>query len=209
VPALAKEDMLERLKQVPQALAPALAHREVRARLAALYVLETLRDEGAPAIDALVGAAKDDNAFVRWGVARVLGHVAPREAEKAVPALTDLVADKNPKVALTALKDLQKYGPKAAPAVKALEAVVPKGEPPLRVAAIGALAAVGAEARGAVPLLTKVLEEAGEAPVRAAAAGALARLGGAEAAEKALRKALDDEDAEVRRAASDALLGDK
>jgi HEAT repeat protein len=64
---------------------------------------------------------------------------------------------------------------------------------------------VGAEAHSAVPVAIRALEAA-EAPVRAAAARALGKLNGGEAAGKALRKALDDADPEVRQAASDALL---
>src|SRR5437899_2295004 len=51
--------------------------------------------DAIPALDALVKAAKDTDPFVRWGVVRVLGQIAPAEAERAVPALGVLVADEN------------------------------------------------------------------------------------------------------------------
>jgi HEAT repeat protein len=209
VPALAKDDPLEGVAKAAAELGPTLSHKEVRARLAALYVLETLGDDAVPAIDGLIQAAADENPFVRWGAARALGQIAPREAEKAVPALARLAADPNAKVRLTALKDLERYGAKAAGAVKEMREMADRGDAATRVAAIRALRAVGPEARPAVPVLLRALGAAAEAPVRAAAARALAGLGGGEAAAKALRKALDDADREVREAAGDALLGER
>jgi HEAT repeat protein len=208
MPALAKEQGLQGLTKAPPALARTLGHKEVRARLAALYVLETLGDEALPALDALVQAAADENAFVRWGVGRALRHLAPQEADRAIPALAGLASDPNLKVRLTAIRDLERYGPRAARAVKELTAAADRGDPSTRVAALRALVAVGGEARSAVPVLIRALQ-APEAPVRAAAARALGRLGGGEAGVRALRKALEDSDPEVRTAASDALLADR
>jgi HEAT repeat protein len=208
VPALAKEQGLAGLTKAPPALARTLGHKDVRARLAALYVLETLGDEALPALDALVKAAADENAFVRWGVGRALRHLAPQEPELVVPALAALAADQNLKVRLTAIKDLEHYGPRASRAVKELTEAADKGDAATRVAALRALAAVGGRAQPAVPVLIRALQ-APEAPVRAAAARALGRLDGGEEGIKALRKALEDSDAEVRTAASDALLEDR
>src|SRR5262249_27159566 len=91
----AQDPLRDSLRAAAPAAAKELDHADVRVRLAALYALESLATEAAPAIDALVGACKDKNSFVRWGVARVLGKIAPAEGVKAVPALATLVDDEN------------------------------------------------------------------------------------------------------------------
>jgi HEAT repeat protein len=203
------------LEKAPTAVGPlskGLTHDNVRIRLGALYVLETLGPDAAPdAVPALARALekKDENAFVRWGAARALAAMAPKGGEAAVGALAKGLADENKDVRYTAALALQRHGPTAKPAVKALaQAVGRKDDGRLRQLAAQALAAVGPGAKEAVPALVGALS-APEAPARAAAARALAALGGAADPKgvAALRKALQDPDAKVREAASDALLG--
>jgi HEAT repeat protein len=194
------------------AVGKSLGHEDVRVRLGAIYVLEALETAAAPAVGAVVKVTTDKNPFIRWGAARVLGRMAPREPAAVVPAgvvpaLAKLLKDDNRDVFVTALAALERYGPNAKDAVPALGEVVKNdGEAGLRLAAIRALLAVGTDARRASDELRDALA-APDTPVRAAAARALGRLGATEPATKeALRKALADPDASVREAASEALL---
>jgi HEAT repeat protein len=189
------------------AVAKLLGHKDVRVRLGAVYVLESLETAAAPAAVSVVKATADEDPFVRWGAARVLGRMAPRQAEAVVPALAKLLKDDNRDVLVTALAALERYGPAAKDAVPALgEVVKGDGDAGVRLAAIKALLAVGTDARKARSELRAVLV-GGDASVRAAAARALGRLGATEPESKeALRKALTDSDAGVREAASEALL---
>jgi HEAT repeat protein len=188
------------------ALAKLLGHKDVRRRLAAIYVLETLETDATPAVDAVTKALEDANPFVRWGACRVLGKVRPQVAAQAVPVLAKLLDDETGDVRITALAALEHYGPAAKEAVPALAAAVAHKDATMRVPAIRTLALLGKEANEATPALVKALSDA-DAEVRQAAARALGKLGPPEAAAPALRKAMRDPDAGVRRAASAALLG--
>jgi HEAT repeat protein len=195
-------------KGVP-VLARQLSHQEVRVRLAALYVLETLDTRAAPAAEAVVKALQDRDHFVRWGATRVLARLAPGKAEKAVPELVKLLEDRNKDVRLASALALERYGPAARDAVTALAAAVRGGDTGTRLAVIRVLVAVGTEARSALPALATALSDP-EPAVRSNAARALSRFGPARGKiVEALRKALDDPDAQVRQAAADALLVDK
>lgn len=194
------------LQGVVPALAKLLAHKEIRGRLAAVYVLETLEVDAAPATDAAIKALEDPSPFVRWGAARVVVHLVPKAADKAVPGLAKLLDDENGDVRATAVTALERCGPAAKAAVPALAAAVAHKDTTLRVPAIKALAAVGPAAKEAAPALVKALADP-EAEVRQAAARALGQLGPPTAATEPLRKALRDPDENVRRAASAALLG--
>jgi HEAT repeat protein len=207
-----KDDPLDNVPKAVPPLTEKLTHDNVRIRLAALYVLETLGPDAAPTAGSLVRTLeKDENAFVRWGAARALAAMAPKGGEAAVRGLAARLADDNKDVRYTAALALQRHGPAARPAVKALaQAVERKEDGRLRQLSAQALAAVGPGAReDAAPALRNALS-APEAPVRAAAATALAAVGGATGREgvEALRKALQDPDAQVREAASAALLAE-
>jgi hypothetical protein len=198
--------LLDGILEVLPKLATSLSHKEVRVRLASLYVLETLDDGAAPAVESVAKVLKDENGFVRWGAARVLHNMAPAESAKAVPALAGALTDANKTVRLTAVYALERYGPQAASAVNALSKAIGDAEPRMRRGAVNALASIGARARPAASELVKALSDK-SAEVRAAAAAALGRLGGLDAdTVKALRAALRDSEAAVRQAASDTLL---
>jgi len=197
------------LKALP-GLKTSLADDEVRVRLAALYILETLDDAAAPAVAEVAKAVKDKNGFVRWGAARVLNNMAPQMPDKAVPALAEALSDDNKTVRLTAVAALQRYGPKATAAVKSLGKASGDPEPRMRIGVINALALIGVKARPESGALVQALKTDKTPEVRAAAAKALGRLERFDAeAVKALRAALRDADAAVRQAASDTLLDDR
>jgi HEAT repeat protein len=185
-------------------LAKKLSAEEVRARLACLYALESLKDEAAPAGKALVKALEDDNSYVRWGAARVLGKLPPRK--DAVLELAKLLADKNGDVRITAAAALERYGPAANKAVPKLVETLKGADPETQVWSIRALVAIGPEPEEAIPGLVQALSSK-EAEVRMASAEALGKFGpAAKKAEEALTRATDDEHAGVRLAASRALL---
>ena len=131
-----------------------------------------------------------------------MGAVAP---DKAVPALAKLLSDPDLDVRMATATTLGHYGPAAKAAVPALIVDVSRGDAEVRVAAIG-LEAMGKEALPAVKFLSDSLNNS-DKRVRQASAEVLGKLGeGAAQAEAPLRRVLNDEDPEVRKAASDALL---
>jgi HEAT repeat protein len=201
------DPLRDALREALRPLADELRHPEVRVRLAALYVLETLEKLAAPMAAELVKALADDDAFVRWGAARAVGRMAPVETGAAVPALAERLADANGDVRVTAAAALRRFGRDAAAAVPALRRAAGQGTPAWRAAVLDVLAAVGPATRDAVPELRTALA-APESEVRRAAAQALGKVAPAEAAVRAaLRQSLNDPDADVRQAAADALLG--
>ena len=181
--------------------------KEVRVRLAALYVLETLDDSAEKAVDEVTKVLNDKNGFVRWGAVRVLNNMAPRQAEIAVPALAGTLTDGNKTVRLAATQALRRYGPQASAAMRPLMMTIGDSEPQVRIAVINALAAIGPSAHPSVSAVVPALMDEQPA-VREAAAQALGQLGPLNAeAKKALSKALEDSEASVRQAASETLLG--
>src|SRR5262249_15517517 len=106
------------------------------------------------------------------------------------------------------LAALERYGPKARPAIKAVIQTGKKnGDEQTRLWAVRVLAAVGTEGRSetTTPLIEAL--SAKEVAIRRVAVAALARLDKPDqAVTDALRTALADTDSEVRRTASEALL---
>jgi HEAT repeat protein len=205
-PGKAADDPLRAaLQATVPLLAKELSHQEVRVKLAALYVLESLGAEAGPAGPDLVKTLQDNDSFVRWGAIRALGKMAPLHAE-AVPELAKLLRDKNGDVRVTAAAALERYGPAAKAAVGELAAALKHKDPQTRRWVLTALTALGTEASPAVPELIAALR-APEEETRSEAAGLLGKLGAAaRPAREALQKALDDPSASVREAASGALL---
>jgi HEAT repeat protein len=192
---------------VPDLIKCVADQKDVKVRLAGLYVLEELGPEAAPAAAATAKALGDDDSFVRWGAARVLGKMAPAGAAEAVPALAVRVGDENGDVRITALAALERYGPAAMPAVGEVSQALKKGDEATRLWAVRVLAAVGpgGKAKTREPLIAAL--SAKSVGIRRIAAGALAGFDKPDEATKAaLRAALADEDAQVRRTASEALL---
>ncbi len=199
--------VLDKILSAMPNLVHGLSDKEVRVRLAAIYVLESLGPEAAPAVEGVARTLKvDKNGFVRWGAARVFLNMAPLEPEKAVPALAEALSDANKTVRLTAAQALVRFGSQAKEAVKALSEAVGDEESNVRITALNALKAIGLPARPAIGVLVSALADK-KSEVRAGAAKALAHLGPLdEKTRKELAKLLEDADAEVRLAASESLL---
>jgi HEAT repeat protein len=206
------DPLLAGLRETVKDLAACADHENVEVRLAALYVLEELGPQAAPAVEAAAKAMAHDDSFVRWAAARVLGKMAPEKADKAVPALAARANDDNGDVRITALAALQRYKADARRAVKEVSEALKRDDEQTRLWAVRVLAAVGPEGRAetTIPLIGALKMK--EPAVRRIAVTALAKFDKpdkdtAAALRAALRAALADDDGEVRRTASEALLG--
>jgi HEAT repeat protein len=205
--ASAKDSLLEGLQATVLALATVMGDADVRARRAAIDVLETLGPAAAPAAPALANALGDPDPFVRWSAARTLGKISPVEAQTVVPELAKLLGDLDLDLRLAAATALERYGPAAKAAVGELMRATRSSDPVVRVATIRALGAIGEpDAHVAIPWLVEAVSDE-NAHVREMAAEVLGKFGpAAHAAVDDLRKALKDDSPDVQKAAGDALL---
>jgi HEAT repeat protein len=224
-PTQPEKELGDDLKRSLDTIIAGLADKDVRARLAALDLLESMRHDGAAALPALLKVLGDQDKFVRWAAARCVGRLAPLQPGLVIPKLIDRLKETDIDVRIAVLSSLEQYGvyadfspPETKQAItKALKAAVPylgnlvmKGDAESRIAAMRVLEAIGENALPALPALAKDLDDA-EPRVRIAAANTLGQftaLKGKDLAgvQKALRKALDDDNPDVRRAVSAALL---
>ena len=127
-------------------------------------------------------------------------------------ALAALVADDNGDVRITALAALERYKFDALGALKEVSRAVKAGDEQTRLWAVRVLAAIGPDGRKQTtePLTEALSPKESSVAVRRAAVAALARFGKPdEKAAAALRTALGDSDAGVRRTAGEALLGEE
>ncbi|MBI3411550.1 MAG: HEAT repeat domain-containing protein [Planctomycetes bacterium] len=176
-------------------------------RHAAVDFLEYLEADATSAIPQLSHSLSDPDRFVRWAAARAIGNISLDKADVAVPALAKLLGDLDLSIRIEAARTLTQMGARAAAAVPALARAVADGDVEGREAAMDALESVGAEAgKSAVPQLVEVMTHP-DPRVRRAAAKTLGSFGSAAAAAiPTLRRALGDDDQEVRVNAGDALL---
>jgi HEAT repeat protein len=203
-----EKNLTEALLPSVKILARGVNDPNPRARLNAIEILDFMEEAAAPAAGVLLNALRDRNRFVRWAAARALGKIPSIPAEEVVAGVTPLLNDQDLDVRMVAAGTLERYGPKAAPAVPALtRAVSEMNDPEGLLAMMNALRGVHGQAgQAAVPQIARLLNSR-VTRVRRVAAETLGSYGAyARAAEPALRSVLNDEEAEVRQAASDALL---
>ena len=207
-PASDPEDSLRKgLLAALTALTVSLSDPDVRVRLEAVTVIDLIGPEARPAARDLAKALKDPDLFVRWAAARALGNIDAADGKVAVSNLGRLLFDPDLDPRLAAAATLEHYGKESAAAVPDLTRAIGVGDAEIRVAVIHALEAIGPEAKSAVPALGQALVSDPDDRVRQAAAEALSSFGPlAKTAEPALRRALDDPESTVRKAASSALL---
>jgi HEAT repeat protein len=209
-PASHRDPILEGLHTTALALADGLHEPEVRARRAAIDVLETMGPAAAPAASALVAALADADPFVRWAAARTLGKISPVAADTAVPGLVRLLADLDLDLRKASLVALGRYGPAAKTAVPDLTRAMRYTDADLRMAAIQAVGAVGGpEAYVAIPALVEAVTDTDDR-VRLTAIEVLGKFGAAAAdAVEVLNQAMQDSNPEIEKAAGEALLSIK
>lgn len=198
------------IQGVVQAMIENLQHADYRVRLAAVDTLETYGKQAEAAIPALVTALRDYNKFVRWGAARTLGRLSPRQADLVVPGLMQLLDDReDPGVRVTAAKALEQYGEHAKKAVPLLARVINRGDKDYILAILHTLQGIGTDAAPALPNVAWVLSDRTQPPsVRIEAAQTLGRFGAlARDQLPVLRDVmLNDPDEDVRNAASTSVL---
>ncbi len=196
-----------------RAVAALLADPDVRVRRSAVNFLEFFPEARPAVVTDLTRALCDPDRFVRWGAARALGvyskNYSPRDAVPAVPTLGKLLFDGDPTVRLAAAATLESLGNYAEAAVPEMARAAHYADADNRVAAMYALQAIDpARSTAAIPSITEALEN-NSPKVRRAAAETLANYGPLarnKATVDALRRALGDDDQDVRIDASEALL---
>lgn len=196
-----------------QAMIRNLRDPDYRVRLGAVDVLETLGDRAEAAAPALVQSLQDCNKFVRWGAARTLGRLAPRQAEDAVAGLARLLNDREDiGVRQAVLRALGEYGENARQAVPRLAQVINRGDKDYILGVLRTLQNIGTEAAPALPNVAWLLTDRGQpSSVRVEAAKTIGRFGAVARQQPRvlpiLREVmLNDPDADVRAAASAAVL---
>jgi hypothetical protein len=129
-------------------LTPALTNSSSRVRFNALVAVGRLGTNGRPAQVAVLCCLPDtnvvDGASVRTMAAFVLGEMH-FEAEKVVPALTNVLNDADYAVRALAVQSLGKFGTEARPAVPALTRALADPDPTVSQAAALALRAIDPE----------------------------------------------------------------
>jgi HEAT repeat protein len=205
------DPITENLKRALPAVIKGLSDPDLQTRLASVSMLESMGADADAAIPALVEKGlKDRSTFVRWGTARTLGKIAPKQPNVVVPALAEQLTAQDLDLRIAVAEALKHYGKDAIKAVPALVNMVSRGDAESRVAMLDALAAIGPEAGPALPAATRALKDK-DPRVRTAAASMIATYGPNAVKyvadlETRLRDALKDSDSDVRLAVSEALL---
>ncbi len=150
-------------------------------------------------IDNMIANKTPPHGWVHDMTPEALGQIPPA----AIPALADLLGNKDYGVRHAAAKAFGKIGPDAKAAIRALTELLKDKREDVPYYAILALGSIGPDAETAVPALTELLKEE---CVRHAAAESLGKIGpAAKAAIPGLTELLKDKDESVRRVAAEAL----
>jgi HEAT repeat protein len=195
------------------AVAQLLGDSDPAVRRATVTFFEFFPEARPGVVPALTNALCDSDNFVRWGAARALGtfskNYQPKDAVPAVTALAKQLFDPDFTSRLAAAATLESLGEYAEGAVPALAKAVKFGDVENRVAVLYVIQSIGPQrSKSLVPSVTEALEHP-DPRVRRTAAETLGRYGALArnpATIEALRRALGDEDQEVRINASEALL---
>lgn len=165
---------------------------------AAIGALGAIAEGNAAVVPALVHALGHASAIVRGSAARALARVGVG----AVPELTRLVAERGEARAEWAADALGRIGPLAADAVPTLHQALQQGSAALKFWAAFALAKVAADVSVA-SILIETLGQSDRSDLRQAAVEALGELPPkTPGLARALERALDDDDDEVRAGAA-------
>jgi HEAT repeat protein len=186
----------------------AMAHDpDPSVRLAGVQAISAFGRDAEPATPVLVEALMDRSLFVRWASAWALRKLAPRNAETVVPALASVLCDPDTDFREAVLAALERFDGKAVPAAGVIAEQVVRGDPRVRQAAVRVLRTIRPPAEVILPAYRRALR-APEAEVRLAVLLAIEELGpqAAPILDDVLAVARTDSEAEVRRAAADAVL---
>jgi HEAT repeat protein len=184
------------LPKVRHYLIAMLGDEQAPVRLAAAEALRGMAD--AETVAALLDSLQDADPLLRRSVATALGQVGAKEA--VVPLIARL-RDSNASVRLSAADALGSIADQRA--LAPLIVVLADDDPWVRVAAATALGRLGDDQ--AAPSLIRMLEADESLVVRRAALSALGSLNAYALARYALLQALTDEDALIRRLATEQL----
>jgi HEAT repeat protein len=155
-----------------------------------------------PVIAQVTQRLRDEDAAVRQAAAVALRDMGPK-AKAAIPALAELLRDRDGFVVLDASRTLEKMGLEAVPSLVQL---LSDPDPHVRELAARTLGRIEPEAKAAIPALTQRLRDE-DSVVRHAAVVALREMGSkAKTAIPALAESLRDEDRFVRIDAFQALV---
>jgi HEAT repeat protein len=196
-----------------RAVSRLLTDPDARVRRGAVNFFEFFPEARPSVVPELGRALCDPDRFVRWGAARGLGNFSknygPRQAVGVVPSLGKVLFDADFAVRIAAAATLEALGEFAEGAVPELGRAIHFGDVDNRIACLYVVQSIGPErTRSLVPSVTEALAYQDPRVRRVAAEtlgkfGPLARNPGTVAA---LRRALGDDDQEVRINASEAIL---
>jgi HEAT repeat protein len=145
----------------------------------AALALAAIGPDAAKAVPSLAGLLSKEDPGCRYAAVLALGRIGPT-AKSTVPALQKQIS-KEPLLAIASVWAIKRIDPTnralASAALPVLTKLVTAKDEILRVQAAGALGDLGPEARDAVPLLKKMLDDPHE-DVRKTAADALAKIQG-------------------------------
>jgi HEAT repeat protein len=197
-------------KQSVPALLQALESRQPGVRAAAATALVALRDPARSVSAPLVAALRDDDPYTRAVIAFALSRLAPEADDPACPRRDVAAAlgkrlreDTDEDVRLWAARALLKFGPDARPALPDLRAALKDRSADVASWAVEVLSRLGDDGHAA--LAEALGDKAFTA--RSYVANVLRDLGPhSKSVALALRKALGDEDPELRQSAAEALL---
>jgi HEAT repeat protein len=170
----------------PDALLPAMRpliaalryDSDERVRELAAFALGNLGPAGAPAVEWLIVALRDNGPGVRALAAQALGSSLHSVADKAIGPLIEQFKDPEVAPRMQAARALETFGARAKVAVPALIRLLKDPAPTVRLCAATSLGGIGPDAREAVPALQAALQDE-NAIVRERAAGALEKIGAA------------------------------
>src|SRR5690606_27830318 len=180
-----------------------LAHPEELTQQGATAALGSIGPKAAAAVDALMGVGArpgEGQILALWA----LGEIGPAAAG-VVPDLIELLGDPDPEVRFYGARALWAIGPPAAaPAAPAAAALLLDEDADVRIAARTVLASLGPDGAAAAPRLIEYMS-APDPELRAVSAWSQGHIRAAPGERPALRGALADPEADVRRAAAAAL----
>ncbi len=195
------------------ALIAALEDTDSGVRAKAAETLARIQPTTPTGVAALIAGLQDEAAIVRRSAAWALGQMGT-EALEAVEALQTALQDTDSQVRTNTARALGQIGPRAWPAVRELTDALQDSNSTVRINAVEALSKIGPPAWRAGPAIIDALQDSNSA-VRASAATALGQMGRppgrapfkpeGQPAVLALQAALQDEAAEVRNRAEEAL----